>query len=310
MVLVGFVARTHGNRGEVILKSETDFPEERFRVGGILQARRGEGPIEPLEVTSVRFQQGRPIVGIAGIGSISEAERLAGYELRVPESEQAPLPDGSYYHHQGRDRRVVGVPGRPARRPAQLRRDRDQPRHPAEPLRRPRPARHDVRADRRRRRGHRQPRRRPRPGAQPCRLDRPARQRRDPAARDPRQPRRLRDDLLHNEAGRLRHPHRRRRVLRHSSGDAVGKNVPTIVPKGGPPATRTTSRDDPTLEGAHYMHPGPGNRGAVSHGLLGALMRRARRLDTTLTRTTAPELKSGWEAIVVPGPAARRSAST
>ena len=100
MVLVGFVARTHGNRGEVILKSETDFPEERFRVGGILQARRSEGPIEPLEVTSVRFQQGRPIVGIAGIGSISEAERLAGYELRVPESEQAPLPDGSYYHHQ------------------------------------------------------------------------------------------------------------------------------------------------------------------------------------------------------------------
>lgn len=100
MVLVGFVARTHGNRGEVILKSETDFPQERFRVGGILQTRRGEGPIEPLEVTSVRFQQGRPIVGIAGIGSISEAERLAGYELRVPESEQAPLPDGTYYHHQ------------------------------------------------------------------------------------------------------------------------------------------------------------------------------------------------------------------
>jgi 16S rRNA processing protein RimM len=39
-------------------------------------------------------------VGIAGIGSINEAERLAGYELRVPESEQAPLPDGTYYHHQ------------------------------------------------------------------------------------------------------------------------------------------------------------------------------------------------------------------
>ena len=100
LVLVGFVARTHGNRGEVILKSETDFPEERFRVGGILQARRGDGPIEPLEVTTVRFQQGRPIIGIAGIGSISEAERLAGYELRVPESDQGPLPAGRYYHHQ------------------------------------------------------------------------------------------------------------------------------------------------------------------------------------------------------------------
>jgi len=100
MVLVGFVARTHGNRGEVILKSETDFPEQRFRVGGVLHARRGEGPIEQLVVTTVRFQQGRPIVGVAGIGSITEAELLAGYELRVPETEQAPLPAGTYYHHQ------------------------------------------------------------------------------------------------------------------------------------------------------------------------------------------------------------------
>lgn len=100
MVLVGFVARTHGNRGEVILKSETDFPEDRFRVGGVLHGRRRDGPIERLEVKTVRFQQGRPIVGIAGIASISEAERLAGYELRVPEAEQGPLPAGSYYHHQ------------------------------------------------------------------------------------------------------------------------------------------------------------------------------------------------------------------
>jgi 16S rRNA processing protein RimM len=100
MVLVGFVARTHGNRGEVILKSETDFPEQRFRVGGTLHARRADGPIERLEVTTVRFQQGRPIVGLSGIGSITEAERLAGCELRVPESDQGPLPEGTYYHHQ------------------------------------------------------------------------------------------------------------------------------------------------------------------------------------------------------------------
>ena len=100
MVLVGFIARTHGNRGEVILKSETDFPEDRFRVGATLHGRRGAAPVETLEVTTVRFQQGRPIIGVAGIGSISEAQRLAGYELRVPESEQAALPEGVYYHHQ------------------------------------------------------------------------------------------------------------------------------------------------------------------------------------------------------------------
>jgi 16S rRNA processing protein RimM len=100
MVLVGFIARTHGNKGQVILKSESDFAEQRFRPGARLFARVGGGPIEILEVTSVRFQQGRPIVGVAGIGSIDEAERLAGAELRVPETDQEPLPSGTYYHHQ------------------------------------------------------------------------------------------------------------------------------------------------------------------------------------------------------------------
>lgn len=100
MVLVGFISRTHGNKGQVILHSLSDFAEQRFRVGARLFARLGQGPIETLEVTSVRFQQGRPIVGLAGFASISEAERLAGAELRIPESEQEPLPEGVYYHHQ------------------------------------------------------------------------------------------------------------------------------------------------------------------------------------------------------------------
>jgi 16S rRNA processing protein RimM len=56
--------------------------------------------VETLEVTSVRFQQGRPIIGVKGYSSISEAERLAGAELRIPAGEQEPLPDGVYYHHQ------------------------------------------------------------------------------------------------------------------------------------------------------------------------------------------------------------------
>jgi 16S rRNA processing protein RimM len=100
MVLVGVVARTHGNRGEVILNAETDFAEQRFQVGRTLYARVGSGAVEPLQVTAVRFQQGRPIIGVAGIGSIGEAERLAGALLKVPEGEQEPLPAGMFYHHQ------------------------------------------------------------------------------------------------------------------------------------------------------------------------------------------------------------------
>jgi 16S rRNA processing protein RimM len=100
MVLVGVVARTHGIKGQVILNSTSDFAEQRFRAGARLFARVGEGAVEALEVADARFQQGRPIVAFAGIASIDEAERLAGAELRIPESEQGPLPEGTYYHHQ------------------------------------------------------------------------------------------------------------------------------------------------------------------------------------------------------------------
>jgi 16S rRNA processing protein RimM len=104
MVLVGFIARTHGNKGEVILNSESDFPALRFRAGARLygrkEGREGQGPIVQVDVTTARFHQGRPVLGIAGVTSISDAERLVGLALKVPSGEQAPLPKGRYYHHE------------------------------------------------------------------------------------------------------------------------------------------------------------------------------------------------------------------
>lgn len=100
MVVVGVVARSHGNRGQVIVNLETDFAEARFREGATLFAKRGAGAVSPLRITSVRFQQGRPILEVEGVTSIDEANRLAGAELRIPAGEQGTLPAGTFYHHQ------------------------------------------------------------------------------------------------------------------------------------------------------------------------------------------------------------------
>src|SRR5687768_5989688 len=100
MVLIGIVARSHGNRGEVIVNSTSDFPERRFRVDARVFMRLASGPVREMTVTGVRFQQGRPIVGLAGVRSISEAEVLANAELRIPAADQQPLPEGTYYHHE------------------------------------------------------------------------------------------------------------------------------------------------------------------------------------------------------------------
>lgn len=99
-VLVGVIARTHGNRGEVIVNSETDFPEDRFHEGAQLMMRRKDGSLATLEVATMRMHQGRPVILFKGIASMDDAELLAGVELRVPEGELARevLEDGEYYH--------------------------------------------------------------------------------------------------------------------------------------------------------------------------------------------------------------------
>jgi 16S rRNA processing protein RimM len=99
LVLVGRIARTHGNRGQVIVNPETDFPEQRFAAGAVLHTRR-DGAEGTVRITASRMHQGRPIVSIEGIDTMTDAEGLAGLELRVPESSLAPLPPGTFYHHQ------------------------------------------------------------------------------------------------------------------------------------------------------------------------------------------------------------------
>jgi len=111
MAVVGRIARAHGIRGQVIVNLETDFPEERFRPGATLFAERG-GTVTPLTLTTVRFQNGRPVVGVQGVETMNEAEQLAGLELRVPVEALAPLPEGTFYHHDLVGCRVVTKDGR------------------------------------------------------------------------------------------------------------------------------------------------------------------------------------------------------
>lgn len=98
MAVVGRIARAHGIRGQVIVNLETDFPETRFQPGGELFIERS-GNVEALRLSSVRFQQGRPVIGIDGVDTMNDAEALAGRELRIPVERLAPLPAGTFYRH-------------------------------------------------------------------------------------------------------------------------------------------------------------------------------------------------------------------
>lgn len=111
MVLVGRIARAHGNRGQVIVDPATDFPEERFKAGSVLHIRRG-ATTDSLTVEGVRFHRGRPIIGLAGVDTMNAAEALAGSELRVAVDALHRLPENSFYHHDLIGCSVVTADGR------------------------------------------------------------------------------------------------------------------------------------------------------------------------------------------------------
>lgn len=115
-ILVGVIARTHGNRGEVIVNPETDFPDERFRKGARLWTRRRDVAPSTLEVVTMRMHQGRPVILFSGIGSMNDAELLAGQELRTDEVGTDLLPEGEFFHRDLIGCEVVTEGGEPVGR--------------------------------------------------------------------------------------------------------------------------------------------------------------------------------------------------
>src|SRR5690242_6060904 len=98
LLLVGRVARAHGNKGQVIVNPETNFPLDRFTAGNVLTIEQGGRSVERA-ITAVRFQQGRPIIALAGVATMNDAEALAVADLKMPASALAPLPGNTFYWH-------------------------------------------------------------------------------------------------------------------------------------------------------------------------------------------------------------------
>jgi 16S rRNA processing protein RimM len=98
MVLVGWIARPHGNKGHVVVVPATDFIEARFAPGSDVRCRR-KGVVETLTITACREHDGRAIVGFTGVESINDAETFRGCELRVPDDALPSLEPGKFWRH-------------------------------------------------------------------------------------------------------------------------------------------------------------------------------------------------------------------
>lgn len=96
-VAVALLGKTRGNRGEVTAFPLSDKPERYQQLHEVYLEGAGIGEARPFAVEETWFHQGMLIFKFQGVDTISDAEKLAGAEVRVPASERVALDAGEYF---------------------------------------------------------------------------------------------------------------------------------------------------------------------------------------------------------------------
>ena len=95
-MVIAEVLRPRGNRGEVLVRSQTDVPgrlEELKRA----QARLADGSDVTVEIAEAWVHDGAWVLRFTGVDSIAEAERFRGADVWIAAEERGQLPAGEFF---------------------------------------------------------------------------------------------------------------------------------------------------------------------------------------------------------------------
>jgi 16S rRNA processing protein RimM len=95
-VTVAVLGKTRGIRGEITALPLSGKPDRFHNLRGV-HLYTASAALLPAEVESSWFHDRTLILKFRGIDSISDAEPLAGAEVRVPLSERTPLEPGEFF---------------------------------------------------------------------------------------------------------------------------------------------------------------------------------------------------------------------
>jgi 16S rRNA processing protein RimM len=95
-LVVGFVRRPHGVKGEMLMDVHTDFPE-RIKTG--MTVFVGE-QYQPMVIASLRTHAKGLLIRFRGVKNPEEAGLYRNTWVYVPTAGRPELPEGEYYHHQ------------------------------------------------------------------------------------------------------------------------------------------------------------------------------------------------------------------
>jgi 16S rRNA processing protein RimM len=97
-IAIARIARTRGNRGEVVADLYTDFPD-RFNALEEVWLEFYDGRKQRVALEDCWEHKGRRVFKFAGVDSISSAEGYVGCWIVIPSDQAVQLPEGTYYDH-------------------------------------------------------------------------------------------------------------------------------------------------------------------------------------------------------------------
>ena len=95
-LVVGFLRRPHGVKGEMLMDVHTDFPE-RLKTG--MTVFVGDD-YQPMVIASHRAHAAGMLLRFRGIKSPEDAGQYRNTRVYVRTADRPALPEGEYYHHQ------------------------------------------------------------------------------------------------------------------------------------------------------------------------------------------------------------------
>lgn len=96
---LGIILKTRGLKGEVKVKSSTNFASQRYKNGNkVLLLNEKTNEVKEVHVASYNFNQGFDYVSFEELKDINLITPFIGYRIVINKEEQPPLKKGMYYY--------------------------------------------------------------------------------------------------------------------------------------------------------------------------------------------------------------------
>jgi 16S rRNA processing protein RimM len=98
---VGKIVNTHGIKGELKVLATSDFAEMRLKKGGTILAFSPDGSQQrTLVIQTVRMHKNMFLLTFKDVQTMTEAELLKQWQIKIDRSQLHRLPEGEYYFHE------------------------------------------------------------------------------------------------------------------------------------------------------------------------------------------------------------------